>query len=474
MAKGTLLNNVWDYHFAGKMPSGEDQIAIAGQHFHEVTSPQEFEMLKEKGISVRSPQRHAAVTDHVIPTTKEGRKRPLAKEKDEIMMAELEKNVEEESIKYFAPGSGKHGVCHIIFPELGRIWPGTTWIMGDSHTCTWGAFGAVAIPVGTTEGSWGAGADSISMAQPKVRKIEYVGKFQLGVGPKDLAIYTIRDLGLKAGIGHAHELGGKAIDEMGMEARMTLCNMVGAENNARICYVNPDEITYEYLEGREFAPKKDFDKLIAHGEAMKSKPDAVYDDKVVIDISAVEPMVTWGITPDLAVGITEKIHFDKEDYKRGEDPWKIIDALAYMGLPPGTNMTKVPVDVVFIGSCTNGRITDLRRAANILRGRNVSVKTIVSPGSENVKYQAEQESLDKIFKEAGAEWREPGCSMCLGMSPDVLVGYERSCSTSNRPFKGRQGSPTGRTHICGPEFAAATAIDGKFSDPRKYLRGDSK
>ncbi|MBN2112397.1 3-isopropylmalate dehydratase large subunit [Candidatus Woesearchaeota archaeon] len=474
MAERTLLDNVWRLHKIGDpLPSGEDHIYVTGQPFHEVTSAPAFEELRENGIPIRSPDKHAAVTDHVIPTTTEGRKRPLAKEKDEIMMAELEKNTLENKIQYFAPGSGKQGVCHVVFPEMGMIWPGTIWIMGDSHTSTYGAFGAVAFGVGTTEAGFGMGADSTSMTKPKVRRIDYVGNIQPGVSAKDITLYTIRELGLKAGLKHAHELGGPVIENMDMEARLTMCNM-GVEINARLCYINPDKVTYDFLKGRPFAPKRDMDKLIEYADSIKSAHDAVYDDRVTIDVSKVEPMLSWGITPDFSVGISEKTPYRKSQFKNGEDPWTILDAYTYMGLAPGTDMREVPVDVVFIGSCTNGRLTDLRAAANILKGRKIAVKTLVVPGSEQVKYDAEQEGLDRIFLEAGAEWREPGCSMCLGMSPDVLVGYQRSCSTSNRPFKGRQGSPTGRTHICSPEMAAATAIDGKFSDPRKYLRGESQ
>ena len=474
MAERTLLDNVWEKHKIGDpLPSGEDHIYVSKQTFHEVTSPQAFEMLREDGLPVRSPGKHAAVTDHVIPTTVEGRMRPLAREKDEIMMAELEKNVQECGIEYFAPGSGRQGVCHVVFPELGMIWPGTIVMMGDSHTPTDGAFGAIPIPAGTTEVSFSLAADSTSMAKPKVRRIDYVGELPLGVKAKDVALYTIREHGLKAGIGYAHELGGSVIERMDMESRMTMTNMC-PEINARISYINPDQTTYDYLTGRPFAPKRDMDKLIEYAESIKSADDAAYDDRLEIDVSNIEPMLSWGITPDFSIGISEKTPYKMAQFKNGESPWTILDAYAYMGLAPGTDMRDVSVDVVFIGSCTNGRLTDLRAAANILEGRKVYVKTLIAPGSEQVKYHAEQEGLDKIFLDAGAEWREPGCSMCLGMSPDVLVGYERSCSTSNRPFKGRQGSPTGRTHICGVETAAATAINGKFSDPREYLRGDSK
>lgn len=464
MSKNTLYDKVWKNHEVGKLPTGQTQLFIGRHLMHEVTSPQAFEMLRERGLNVKYPELTTAVVDHVIPT--DDLSRPFKDPQAELMTKTLEENVKEFGIRYFALGSGKNGVCHVSFPEQGLILPGVLAVCGDSHTCTYGAFGALSFGIGTTQVSHVLATQTLAMDPLKVRRIEFNGELQKGVTAKDLALYMISQLGVEGGVGFAYELGGKTIDNMSMEGRMTLCNMA-VEGGARSGYVNPDQITFDFLKGKPFAPK-DFEKAVAYWKSIASGSDAVYDDRVVFDVSEVKPMVSWGVNPAQAVGIDSKIpyldNFSDKQKKEAED------ALNYIGLKAGDKIAGVPVDVAFIGSCTNGRLSDLEAAAEILSGRGVSVRTLIVPGSELIKYLAEEKGLDRIFKEAGAEWRNPGCSMCLAMNPDRLEGYQRSASTSNRNFKGRQGSPKGRTHLMSPYTAAASAIEGKIADPTPYLR----
>ncbi len=457
----TLYDKVWKNHKVGVLPTGQTQLFVGRHLMHEVTSPQAFEMLREKGLKAKHPDLTTGIVDHVIPT--DDVSRPFGDPQAELMTATMEKNTEEFGIKFFGANSGKQGVCHVSYPEQGLIWPGLVAVCGDSHTCTYGAFGALAFGIGTTQVSHVLATQTLAMDPLKVRRIEFNGKLGNGVTAKDLALYMISELGVEGGIGYAYEFGGDIVDQMSMEERMTLCNMA-VEGGARSGYVNPDQTTFDYLKGKPYAPEN-FEKAVEYWKSIASDANAKYDDKVVFDVSKISPMVTWGVNPSQGIAIDGSVPMD--------DSSETNDALEYMGLNHGNLMTGVPIDVVFIGSCTNGRLSDLIAAAEILKGRKVSVKTLVVPGSQEVKEEAENLGLDVIFKEAGAEWREAGCSMCLAMNPDKLVGNQRSASTSNRNFKGRQGSPTGRTHLVSPYTAAATAIEGKIADPRTYLAGDN-
>ena len=464
MSKNTLYDKIWDTHVVGVLPTGQTQIFVGRHLMHEVTSPQAFEMLRDRKLKVTHPKLTTAVVDHVIPT--QNCSRPFKDEQAEVMTAELEKNTKSFSIKYFAPCSGTQGVCHVTFPEQGIIWPGQLIVCGDSHTCTYGAFGALAFGIGTTQVSHVLATQTMAMDKLKVRRINIIGKLGKGVTAKDVALTIIRKLGVKGGVGFAYEFGGEVIDRMSMDERMTLCNLA-VEGGARSGYINPDGTTFKYLKGRNSTPKKDYDKAVQYWKNVASDKNAVYDDTVTIDVSSLEPVITWGVNPQQTITVSEKV--PSLDSFKGKDREEAEDALKYMGLEAGKELIGTKVDVVFIGSCTNGRLSDLVQAAEILKGEKVLVRTLVVPGSEEVKKEAEKLGLDKIFKESGAEWRMPGCSMCLAMNPDRLIGNQRSASTSNRNFKGRQGSSTGRTHLMSPYTAAATAIEGKLADPRKYL-----
>ncbi|MDO8265184.1 MAG: 3-isopropylmalate dehydratase large subunit, partial [Candidatus Parcubacteria bacterium] len=344
------------------------------------------------------------------------------------------------------------------------IWPGQLTVCGDSHTCTYGAFGALAFGIGTTQVSHVLATQTLAMDKLKVRRINFNGRMQKGTTAKDLALFMIRKLGIEGGVGFAYEFAGEAVENLNMEGRMTLCNMA-VEGGAMSGYINPDKITFDYLRGRPFAPK-DFDKAVEYWNHIISNKDARYDDEVDIDVSQIEPMVTWGINPEQVISIKETMPKSDSFLKKEA----VEDAFKYMALEPGNKIEGTPIDVVFIGSCTNGRLSDLEAASAILKGKRVAVKTLVVPGSEAIKKEAEKKGLDKIFMDAGAEWRYSGCSMCLAMNPDKLKDFQRSASTSNRNFKGRQGCPTGRTHLVSPVTAAATAIEGKIADPRKYIQ----
>lgn len=465
MSERTLYDKVWELHKVGELPTGQDQIYVGRHLMHEVTSPQAFDMLREGGYDVKHPELTFAVVDHVVPT--DGSSRPFEDEQAELMTATLESNVGKYGINYFGIGSREHGVCHVTFPEQGVIWPGQLVVCGDSHTSTYGALGALAFGVGTTQVAHVLATQSMAMDKLNVKRVNFDDKLSDAVTAKDLALYMIKELGVEGGVGFAYEFGGDVVDGMSMEERMTLCNLA-VEGGARSGYVNPDRKTFDYLRGRPFAPKEEnFEEAEKYWQSIASDSDAVYDE--VVDIpSPKEPMVTWGVNPGQVIGISERVP-TLDDFS-GKQRAEVKNALKYMGLESGQDLYGVPVDVVFIGSCTNGRLSDLEAAAKILEGYDVSVKTLVVPGSELVKCQAEEMGLDDIFYGAGAEWRNPGCSMCLAMNPDRLEGSQRSASTSNRNFKGRQGSPTGRTHLVSPYTAAATAIEGNIADARDYLR----
>lgn len=462
ISENTLYNKVWEKHKVGILPTGQTQLFVGRHLMHEVTSPQAFEMLREKKMEAKYPELTTGIVDHVIPT--DDTSRPFADNQAELMTRTMEKNTEEFKIEFFSATSGKQGVCHVSFPEQGLIWPGIVAVCGDSHTCTYGAFGSLAFGIGTTQVSHVLATQTLAMDPLKVRRIKFNGTLNLGVTAKDLALYMISELGVEGGLGFAYEFGGDIVDKMSMEERMTLCNMA-VEGGARLGYINPDQTTFDYLKGKPFAPK-DFDKAIQYWKSIVSDSDAVYDDEVVFDVSKINPMVTWGVNPSQAIAIESSIPILNNQKEKTEAD----DALEYMGINPGDSIEGTQIDVVFIGSCTNGRLSDFEAAAKILKGKKVVVKTLIVPGSQKVKEQAEKLGLDIIFKEAGAEWREAGCSMCLAMNPDKLIGNQRCASTSNRNFKGRQGSPTGRTHLMSPYTAAASAIEGKIADPRNYLK----
>jgi 3-isopropylmalate/(R)-2-methylmalate dehydratase large subunit len=381
----------------------------------------------------------------------------------EEMMQALEKNTKENGITFFGPESGYQGVVHIVGPELGLTQPGITVACGDSHTATHGAFGAIAFGIGTSQVRDVLATQTMALNDLKVRRVEVNGKLKPGVYAKDIILYLIRHLGVNGGIGYAYEFAGSTIENLSMEGRMTVCNMA-IEGGARVGYVNPDEKTFEYLKGKKYAPKgENWDKMLSYWESIKSDKYAEYDDVVVFNAEDIEPMVTWGINPEQGVGISEKLPID--------DNPSFKEAYEYMKLKPGAPIKGTKIDVVFIGSCTNGRIEDLREAAKYLKGKKVAshVKALAVPGSTTVKAKAEAEGLDKIFIEAGFEWRNPGCSMCLAMNPDKLIGDQICASTSNRNFKGRQGSSSGRTILMSPAMAAAAAVTGEISDAREVF-----
>lgn len=465
MSKGTLFDKVWDLHTVGVLPSGQTQLFIGLHLIHEVTSPQAFGMLRERKLKVLYPERTVATVDHIVPT--ENQARPFVDLLAEEMIEALEKNCKDYGIRFYNIGGGSQGIVHVIAPEQGLTQPGMTIACGDSHTSTHGAFGAIAFGIGTSQVRDVLASQTLALSKLKVRRLEINGELPPGVYAKDVILHIIRKLGVKGGVGYAYEYSGSTIDSMTMEERMTICNM-SIEGGARCGYVNPDQVTYDYLQGREFAPKEDqWQKAVAWWESLKSDADAVYDDVVTFEASEIEPTVTWGITPGQGIGISEPIP-TPESLPESERAIA-LEAYKYMELEPGSPLVGTKIDVCFIGSCTNGRISDLREAAKLAQGKKVNqqVKAFVVPGSERVKKQAEDEGLDKIFVEAGFEWREAGCSMCLAMNPDKLQGNQISASSSNRNFKGRQGSASGRTLLMSPAMVVAAAIKGEVTDVRK-------
>ena len=467
MSQNTLFDKVWDLHKVSSLPGGSDQIFIGLHLIHEVTSPQAFGALKDKNLKVKFPTRTVATVDHIVPT--DNQSRPFKDNLAEQMIETLERNCIEHKIKFFNIGSGNQGIVHVVAPELGLTQPGMTIACGDSHTSTHGAFGAIAFGIGTSQVRDVLASQTIAMNKLKVRQIWCEKKLSNGVYAKDLVLHIINQLGVKAGVGFAYEFAGPAISALSMEERMTICNM-SIEGGARCGYVNPDETTFRYIKERLCAPQnKNWDKAVKWWQSLKSDENSIYDDVIKLDASKVEPTVTWGITPGQSIGINQQIpHL--EDLPPN-DQFIAEEAYEYMGFKPGQSIKDTPIDVCFIGSCTNGRMSDLRVAANVLRHKKVSkkVKAFVVPGSEKVANEAKQEGLDKIFKDAGFQWREPGCSMCLAMNSDKLIGNQVSASSSNRNFKGRQGSPSGRTLLMSPAMVAAAAINGKVSDVRELI-----
>ncbi len=467
MSVGTLYDKVWEQHRVADLPGGATQLFIGLHLIHEVTSPQAFAALKDLGLGVRHPERTVATVDHIVPTTSQAR--PFADPLAEAMLATLEANCAEHGITLHGIGSGRQGIVHVIAPELGLTQPGMTVACGDSHTSTHGAFGAIAFGIGTSQVRDVLASQSLAMTKLRVRRIWVEGQLQPGVFAKDLVLHVIRVLGVKGGVGHAYEFAGPAIAALSMEERMTLCNMA-IEGGARCGYVNPDAVTFAYLRGRPQAPSgAAWERAVAWWRSLASGPDAVFDDEVRFDATAIAPTVTWGITPGQAIGVDEAVptlaQIDPQERPLAEDAYR------YMDLTPGAPIAGTPVDVCFIGSCTNGRLSDLQAAAAVARGRQVAagIKAFVVPGSEQVAAAAAAEGLDRVFTAAGFEWREPGCSMCLAMNPDRLEGRQISASSSNRNFKGRQGSASGRTLLMSPAMVAAAAVTGRVTDVRQLL-----
>ena len=461
----TLYDKIWESHTVDTLPTGQTQLFIGLHLVHEVTSPQAFDMLREKGLKIAFPERTFATVDHIVPT--DMRSRPLLDEQAEKMMGALENNVRQFGIEYFGLDNERQGIVHVIWPQLGLTQPGMTLACGDSHTSTHGAFGTLAFGIGTTQIRDVLATQTLALDKLKVRKIHVQGNLAEGVFAKDVILSIIRRLGVGGGKGFAYEYGGSVVEKMTMEERMTLCNM-SIEGGALVGYVNPDQTTFAFLEGRPFVPKgRNFERAVTYWSSVASDPNARYDDVVQIEGSQIEPTVTWGINPGQAIGVSEAL----PDPETLTDPETAKRAYDHMGWQPGMSVAGIPIDVAFIGSCTNSRISDLRAAARVVKGKRVSpgVRALVVPGSAEVKAQAEKEGLDRIFADAGFEWRSAGCSMCLAMNPDRLKDREICASSSNRNFIGRQGSPGGRTILMSPAMVAAAALSGKIVDVREYF-----
>ena len=462
----TLFRKVWDQHAVRRLPTGQTQLFIGLHLIHEVTSPQAFDMLRQRGARVAFPERTYATVDHIVPTLDQ--RRPFADELAEQMLAALERNCREFGIHLSDLSTDRQGIVHVIGPELGLTQPGMTIACGDSHTSTHGAFGAIAFGIGTSQVRDVLASQCLSIDPLKVRRIAVTGALGPGVYAKDVILEIIARLGVRGGVGYAYEYAGAAVERMSMEERMTMCNM-SIEGGARIGYVNPDETTFEYMAGRPFAPAGEaFDRAREWWRSLASDPDAAYDDDVELDGNAIEPRVTWGINPGQSVGVSERVPAPGE---AGGDADAVSEALEFMGLTAGAPIQGTKVDVAFVGSCTNSRLSDLREAARVVGGRKVSphVKALVVPGSKDVSRAAEAEGLHEVFRAAGFEWRGAGCSMCLAMNPDRLQGREVCASSSNRNFKGRQGSPTGRTLLMSPAMVAAAAVAGEVTDVRGMI-----
>ena len=467
MSQDTLFDKVWDLHKVANLPGGSDQIFIGLHLIHEVTSPQAFGALKDKNLKVKFPQRTVATVDHIVPT--DNQSRPFKDNLAEQMINTLEKNCIEHKIKFFNIGSGNQGIVHVVAPELGLTQPGMTIACGDSHTSTHGAFGSIAFGIGTSQVRDVLASQTIAMNKLKVRQIWCENKLSNGIYAKDLVLHIINQLGVKAGVGYAYEFAGPAINALTMEERMTICNM-SIEGGARCGYINPDEKTFSYIKNKLHSPQNEnWEKAVKWWKSLKSSDNCIYDDVFKLDASKVEPTITWGITPGQSIGINQKIPSLNEIHPN--DQFIAGEAYEYMGFKPGQSIKNTPIDVCFIGSCTNGRISDLRVAAQVLEHNKVAknIKAFVVPGSEKVAKEAKEEGLDKIFIKAGFQWREPGCSMCLAMNSDKLIGNQVSASSSNRNFKGRQGSPNGRTLLMSPAMVAAASITGKVSDVRDFI-----
>jgi len=463
----TLFEKIWESHVVTEQPDSPAILYIDLHLVHEVTSPQAFTGLRQRGLKVRRPDKTVATMDHSIPTTPPDV--PIADALAAAQIKQMETNAAEFGITLHGMTSPRRGIVHVIGPELGLTQPGMTIVCGDSHTATHGAFGALAFGIGTSEVEHVLATQCLLQRKPKTCEVRVDGTLPAGVSAKDIILALIAKIGVGGGTGHVFEYTGSAIRGLTMEERMTICNM-SIEGGARAGMVAPDDTTFEYLYGREFAPKgADWDKAVARWKALPTDEGAVYDKSITLDASALEPMITYGTNPGMGMKITERVP-DPAQLGDANQKLALEKALAYMGLQPGQSLLGHKVDVVFIGSCTNSRISDLRLAAALLKGRRVdsSTRVMVVPGSQDVKKQAEAEGLDKIFKEAGAEWREAGCSMCIAMNGDQLEPGQYAVSTSNRNFEGRQGKG-GRTFLASPLTAAASAITGQVTDVRTIL-----
>ena len=470
MSGKTLYDKIWDAHLVSEQ-DGEAILYIDLHLIHEVTTPQAFAGLRANRRKVRRPDRTLAVADHNIPTEGQGLGvAAVADEEARLQLATLERNVADHGIEFFPMGDIRNGIVHVVGPEQGRTQPGMTIVCGDSHTSTHGAFGALAHGIGTSEVEHVLATQTLRQKKAKNMRVVIEGTPAPGVGAKDFALAVIGEIGTAGGTGYVIEYAGEAVRALSMEGRMTLCNLT-IEGGARAGLVAPDETTFDYLRGRPSAPKGGaWDIALASWKTLFSDPDAVFDREVRIDASAIAPLVTWGTSPEDVVPVTGAAP-SPEAFTSPDKRASVARALEYMGLEAGQPIASAKIDVVFIGSCTNSRIEDLRVAADLVRGRAVApgVRALVVPGSGLVKAQAEEEGLDEVFRAAGFDWREPGCSMCLGMNPDRLAPGERCASTSNRNFEGRQGRG-GRTHLMSPAMAAAAALAGHIADVRDYLR----
>ena len=463
----TLFEKIWDAHAVKDLPDGTTLVYIDRHLVHEVTSPQAFEGLRLAGRRIRRPDLSFATMDHNVPTTED--RLNIADPISRAQVEAMSRNCEEFGVSLYGLGHKYQGIVHIIGPELGLTLPGLTVVCGDSHTSTHGAFGTLAFGIGTSEVEHVLVTQTLMQPKPRTYKVEFSGQPGPGIYSKDFVLKMIGTIGTAGGTGHVLEYCGEAVRALSMEARMSICNM-SIEAGARAGMIAPDETTFNYIASgnRPYAPRgKNLEKSISYWKTLPSDDDAVFDRSLNIDTSQIAPQVTWGNNPGMVIDIDQPI--PETDRGVGYNRADADKALAYIGLTPGTFMTDVSVDVVFIGSCTNARIEDLRIAAGVMKGRKKAenVQVLVVPGSQQVREQAEAEGLDKIFKSAGAEWRYAGCSMCLGMNPDQLKPKQRCASTSNRNFEGRQGKG-GRTHLVSPHMAAAAAVEGKFVDIRKW------
>jgi 3-isopropylmalate/(R)-2-methylmalate dehydratase large subunit len=460
----TLFDRIWESHVVAE-PAGEPALIYVDLHLiHEVTSPQAFDGLRLAGRTVRRPDLSLATMDHNVPTEDGPIRDPLARAQLDALRA----NCVEFGVPLYATGSGREGIVHVIGPELGLTQPGMTVVCGDSHTSTHGAFGTLAFGIGTSEVEHVMATQTVPQRKPGSMRLLFTGELPFGVTAKDVILGAIGRIGVSGGVGHVIEYAGEVIRGLTMESRMTICNM-SIEAGARAGLIAPDDTTFAYLEGKPAAPKGvDWERALDDWRALVSDESAVYDVDVEIDVRELAPQVTWGTNPGMVTSVEGAVP-DPADYGDGDDREAVERALAYMALEPGTPIQEIRLDRVFIGSCTNARIEDLRTAATVVAGKRVhpDVRAMVVPGSATVKAQAEAEGLDQIFEAAGFEWRRAGCSMCLGMNPDILAPGERCASTSNRNFEGRQGRG-GRTHLVSPAMAAAAALEGHFVDIREY------
>jgi 3-isopropylmalate/(R)-2-methylmalate dehydratase large subunit len=462
----TLYDKVFDTHVVNELGDEQYQLFVGLHLIHEATSPQGFAMLRERGLGIAYPERNVATADHVIPT--DDTRRPFTDALGESMISELERNTQSFGVRYLSPESGEYGIVHVIGPEMGLTQPGLTIACGDSHTSTHGAFGAIAFGIGASQVRDVLATQTVVMNRVKVRRIEINGELTPGVTAKDVILFIIHELGPKGGVGYAYELAGDVIDAMSMDERMTLCNM-SVEAGARCGYVNPDETTFSYLQGRRYTPTgDDWDRAVEWWSSLRSEPDAEYDDVVTIDGNEIPPMVTWGINLGQSVPIDGRVPGDE-----GADEAERVSAAEardFMELEPDQPVQDIPIDVAFVGSCTNARVSDFLAVADVLQRSELTVapgvRALAVPGSNAVREELIELGIDEILEKAGFEFRFAGCSMCLAMNTDKLVGREVCASSSNRNFKGRQGSPTGRTLVMSPLSVVASAVTGAVADPR--------